>query len=61
MDAMGLRAIDTVHESEAVLIRSKHPSDQKLIDLICKRIKGVISMNSFSFLIFIIRNPSRPN
>ena len=43
MRAAGLKAIDTVIESTAVLIRSKHPSNQKLIDLITSRIKGVIS------------------
>ncbi len=43
MKAAGLKAIDTVVESTAVLIKSKHPSNQKLIDLIASRIKGVIS------------------
>lgn len=43
MRAAGLKAISTVVESTAVLIRSKHPSDPKLIDLITARIRGVIS------------------
>ena len=43
MRAAGLKAIDTVIESTAVLIGSKHPSNSKLVDLIVSRIKGVIS------------------
>ena len=43
MLAAGLKAIDTVVESTAVLIKSKHPSDPKLVDLIASRIRGVIS------------------
>lgn len=42
MKAAGLQAIDTVVESSATLIKSKHPSNQKLVDLIASRIKGVI-------------------
>lgn len=44
MRAAGLRAVDTVIDSAAVLIRSKTSSNQKLIDLITSRIKGFISM-----------------
>lgn len=43
MRAAGLKAIDTVVDSKAVLIKSKRPSNQKLVDLIASRIKGVIS------------------
>ena len=43
MEAAGLKAIDTVVDSTAVLIQSKTPSNQKLVDLISSRIKGVIS------------------
>jgi ATP phosphoribosyltransferase-like protein len=43
MEAAGLKAIDTVVDSTAVLIRSKKPSSQELVDLIASRIKGVIS------------------
>ena len=43
MKAAGLKAIDTVVESTATLIRSKHPSNQKLVDMIASRISGVIS------------------
>lgn len=43
MRAAGLKAISTVVESGAILIKSKHPSDPKLVELITARIKGVIS------------------
>ena len=43
MKAAGLKAIDTVIESTATLIKSKHPSNQKLVDMIASRISGVIS------------------
>ena len=44
MKAAGLKAIDTVVESTAVLIKSKHPSNPTLVDLITERIKGVIGI-----------------
>ena len=43
MKAAGLKAIDTVIESTATLLKSKHPSNQKLVDMIASRISGVIS------------------
>jgi ATP phosphoribosyltransferase len=43
MRAAGLKAISTVVSSSAILIKSKHASDPKLVDLITARIKGVIS------------------
>ena len=43
MRAAGLKAIDTVVESTAVLISSKHPSDPKLVSKVTNRIKGVIT------------------
>ncbi|KAH0536352.1 hypothetical protein FGG08_006778 [Glutinoglossum americanum] len=43
MRAAGLKAIATVVESTAVLIKSKHPSNVSLVNLIASRIKGVIS------------------
>lgn len=42
MRAAGLKAIDTVVSSTAVLIRSKHPRNQKVVDMISSRIEGVI-------------------
>ena len=49
MRAAGLKAISTVVSSSAILIKSKHPSDPKLVDLITARIKGVISEFALSF------------
>lgn len=43
MRAAGLKAIDTVMETSAVLIKSKKPSNPELVDLIAARIRGVIS------------------
>ena len=47
MRAAGLKAIDTVVESTAVLIRSKTPSDPKLVDIIANRIRGVITAQKY--------------
>lgn len=43
MKAAGLKAIDTVVSSTAILIKSKNPSNPQLVDLIASRIRGVIS------------------
>ena len=51
MKAAGLKAIDTVVESTAVLIKSKHPSNPALVDLITERIKGVIGSSPSPFSI----------
>ena len=50
MKAAGLKAIDTVVESTATLIKSKHPSNQRLVDMIASRISGVISRSPLSSL-----------
>jgi len=47
MKAAGLIAIDTVVSSTAVLIRSKHSTNGKLIDMIATRIRGVIGAQKF--------------
>lgn len=47
MRAAGLKAIETVVESTAVLIKSKSVSNQKLVDLIVARIKGVIAAQRY--------------
>ncbi|KAI4153816.1 MAG: hypothetical protein L6R39_001486 [Caloplaca ligustica] len=47
MRSHGLKAIRTVEESKAVLIKSKHPSDQKLVDKVAARIRGVIAAQQF--------------
>lgn len=57
MKAAGLKAIDTVFESTAVLIKSKHTSNQKLVDKIARRITGVISTSTISFPISPLQTP----
>lgn len=47
MRAAGLKAIDTVVETQAVLIKSKKPSNPELIELITSRIKGVITAQRY--------------
>ena len=42
MRAAGLKAIDTVCTSTAVLIKSKHPRNKQLMDMVARRIEGVI-------------------
>ncbi|KAK7181437.1 ATP phosphoribosyltransferase [Paraphaeosphaeria sporulosa] len=47
MRAAGLHAISTVVDTSAILIKSKHPSDTKLVELITARIKGVITAQRY--------------
>lgn len=47
MKAAGLKAIDTVIDSTATLIKSKHSSNQKLVDMIASRISGVITAQKY--------------
>ncbi|MCJ1246995.1 ATP phosphoribosyltransferase (ATP-PRTase) (ATP-PRT) [Trapelia coarctata] len=47
MKAAGLKDIDTVVSSTAVLIKSKNPSNQALVDLIASRILGVITAQKY--------------
>ncbi|KAL6854070.1 hypothetical protein J3F83DRAFT_755855 [Trichoderma novae-zelandiae] len=47
MRAAGLKAIDTVVESVAVLIKSRAPSNPELVDLIASRIRGVITAQRY--------------
>ncbi|KAM0244952.1 hypothetical protein ACHAQJ_010687 [Trichoderma viride] len=47
MRAAGLKAIDTVVESVAVLIKSQSPSNPDLVDLIASRIRGVITAQRY--------------
>jgi len=60
MRAAGLHAIATVLETEAVLIRStnpKHPHLDPLVDLITKRIAGVIAAEKYVVVQYnILRN-----
>ncbi|KAL6716156.1 ATP phosphoribosyltransferase (ATP-PRTase) (ATP-PRT) [Lecanora helva] len=48
MEAAGLKPIDTIFTSTAILIKSKRPSsNQKLIDRIASRINGVITADKY--------------
>ncbi|KAK3301145.1 uncharacterized protein B0H64DRAFT_382734 [Chaetomium fimeti] len=47
MKAAGLKAIDTVVETSAILIKSKAPSNPELVELIASRIRGVITAQRF--------------
>ncbi|KAL6250542.1 ATP phosphoribosyltransferase (ATP-PRTase) (ATP-PRT) [Rhinocladiella similis] len=47
MRAAGLKAIDTVVESTAVLIKSKSVSNENLVNLIAARIRGVITAQRY--------------
>lgn len=47
MRAAGLKAIDTVVESTAVLIKSKKTTNEKLVNLILARIQGVITAQRY--------------
>lgn len=47
MRAAGLKAIDTVVESSAILIKSRNPSSPEMVDLIASRIRGVITAQKF--------------
>lgn len=47
MKAAGLKAIDTVISSTAVLIKSKNPSNIQLVDRIANRIRGVITAQKY--------------
>lgn len=47
MRAAGLKAIDTVVSSSAVLVKSKRPSNPALVDLIAARIRGVITAQQY--------------
>lgn len=57
MRAAGLKAIDTVVESSAILIKSKSPSNPELVELIASRIGGVISAQRFVLCQYNIPRP----
>ncbi|KAF7515259.1 hypothetical protein G7054_g14663 [Neopestalotiopsis clavispora] len=58
MKAAGLKAIDTVVESSAILIKSKSPSNPELVDLIASRIRGVIAAKKFVLCQYNIQRSS---
>ncbi|KAI0859606.1 hypothetical protein F4860DRAFT_504644 [Xylaria cubensis] len=47
MKAAGLKPIDTVVESSAILIKSRNPSNPELVELIAQRIRGVITAQKY--------------
>ncbi|KAI1118791.1 hypothetical protein F5Y14DRAFT_438342 [Nemania sp. NC0429] len=47
MKAAGLKPIDTVIETSAILIKSRQPSNPELVDLIAQRIRGVITAQKY--------------
>ncbi|KAK4128227.1 HisG-domain-containing protein [Parathielavia appendiculata] len=47
MKAAGLKAIDTVVQTSAILIKSKAPSNPGLVDLIASRLRGVITAQRY--------------
>ncbi|KAK4190548.1 hypothetical protein QBC35DRAFT_377793 [Podospora australis] len=47
MKAAGLKAIDTVVETSAILIKSKAPSNPEMVNLIAARINGVITAQKY--------------
>lgn len=47
MRAAGLKAIDTVVDSSAILIKSSSPSNPDMVDLIAARIQGVITAQRY--------------
>lgn len=54
MRAAGLKAIDTVVESTAVLIKSQSPSSTEMIELIASRIEGVITAQRYVLCLYNI-------
>lgn len=58
MKAAGLKAIDTVVSSTAVLIKSKNPTNPTLVDLIASRILGVITAQKYMLCQYNIRRAS---
>lgn len=47
MRAAGLKPIDTVVESTAILIKSRTPSNPEMVELIASRIRGVITAQKY--------------
>jgi ATP phosphoribosyltransferase len=60
MKAAGLKAIGTVMESTAVLIKSKSPSNPELVEMIAARIKGVITAQKYVLCTYNIERKNLP-
>lgn len=61
MRAAGLKAIDTVVDSSAILIKSKNPSNVRLMELIASRIRGVITAQKFVLCQYNIERSRLPD
>ncbi|KAK3192835.1 ATP phosphoribosyltransferase (ATP-PRTase) (ATP-PRT) [Lecanicillium sp. MT-2017a] len=61
MRAAGLKAIDTVVDSSAILIKSKNPSNVQLMELIASRIRGVITAQKFVLCQYNIERSRLPD
>ncbi|KAI9705760.1 MAG: ATP phosphoribosyltransferase (ATP-PRTase) (ATP-PRT) [Bogoriella megaspora] len=57
MRVAGLKPIATVIDSTAVLIKSKHVSNPKLVNLIAARIRGVITAKQYVLCTYNIERP----
>ncbi|KAI0409742.1 hypothetical protein F4802DRAFT_161096 [Xylaria palmicola] len=55
MKAAGLKPIDTVVETTAILIKSRQPSNPELVELIAQRIRGVITAQKYVLCQYNIR------
>lgn len=60
MRAAGLKAIDTVVDSTAVLIKSRSPSNTETVDLIASRIRGVITAQRYVLCQYNIERSALP-
>ncbi|KAK7752752.1 ATP phosphoribosyltransferase (ATP-PRTase) (ATP-PRT) [Diatrype stigma] len=60
MKAAGLKPIDTVIDTGAILIKSKNPSNPELVDLISQRIRGVITAQKYVLCTYNIERGRLP-
>lgn len=60
MRAAGLKAIDTVLESTAVLVKSRLPSNPDMVELIASRIRGVITAQKYVLCQYNIKRSQLP-
>jgi len=58
MKAAGLKAIDTVVSSTAILVKSKNPSNPAMVDLIASRIRGVITAQKYILCQYNVKRSS---
>lgn len=60
MRAAGLCAIDTVVESSAILVKSRRTTNTKLVDLVTRRIQGVIQAQRYVMCIYNVERSKLP-